>query len=622
MPKQVNIIGAVLLGLSGLFGLAGPAAAQDNPVQDMIQKAIASGASEVVVPPGTYQVKNGAHFSFRNVRNFTIRADGVNLVFNRRKTAITISNCENLEIRGWTMDYNPLPFTQGTIIASGPGWSYTDVELHQGYPATLSSGARIEVKDKATRLLKPNLYMIYGTPVEMIRPGVMRVQNTQSFSGKVNIGDYLVDHYREEGGYHGIEMTGSRNVTFRNIVFHSSPGYALHTYECTGTKVLNFDVALGPTPPGATEPRLRTLHADGFHFENDRTGPHIEDCLIEANGDDGIAIHGDMAKLTQAVNGGTTVQVDNLRFLHIQPGDTLIGHALNGGGFLAKAVSSGGNSVTLDRAVTAATGSFLYNYNASGNGYVIRNTITRNHRARGFLVRGANGMMEGNTIDWTQEAGIALFPEWGTWTQGGLARKVRILGNTVRRAALMSHTNAVDISVPESPTAGALQDIEFRNNVVDSCPGANLWMTSTRGAAISGNRFLKTGVARRGVAVVNRSDAVTVQGNCVEGSSPEAALKTTGVTGLSAAGAFEVCGPLSAQRDGAERGPRSPGFELLLAGAEGGFDLPAGRYRVRLYDTHGRLTRSLLAGPWSGGRFPLGDAAAAGAQLLRVEPLP
>jgi hypothetical protein len=629
--RVVRPVNMLAVGLALAIGAGyGSLNAQTNAVADMIQTALAAKAFEVTIPPGTYRITGGNHFELRGVRNFTIHAYGVKLIFTTRKTALNLFDCENVEIRGWTMDYDPLPFTQGTIIANGPGWSYTDVELHKGYPDALPSGARIEVKDRDTRLLKPDLYMIYGTQVEMLRPGVLRVHNTGSFNGKVRLGDFLVDHYPDQGGYHGIEMVSCRKMTFRDITFHSSPGYALHSYGCSGTRMYRFLFTPGPMPAGADQPRLRTGHADGLHFENDRVGPYIEESLIEANGDDGIAIHGDMAKFAATVSGNATVRIDTMKYLHLVAGDTLVGlTAQKGIAFTAKVLSFAGDAVILDRPVDAEKGAFVYNWNASGNGYVLRNNITRNHRARGFLVRGANGIIEGNTIDWTQEAGIGMFPEWENWTQGGLARGVRIYNNTIRRAALMSHTRAVDISVPTSPAAGAMRDIVFRNNTVDSCPGANLWVGSAQGVSILGNRFLNAAATTRDIATLDHSDSATVKGNCVEGAAPAKALKILNSTGVTLEGAFMTCDPTTFPRDAGRTQSERPGIrEFLWTGTNASILLPQGSYRATVMDPQGKVLVRLLNGAWGGGRFPatgfdaLECLPTVGALILHIEPIP
>src|SRR5213079_2064745 len=46
------------------------------------------------------------------------------------------------------------------------------------------------------------------------------------------------------------------------------------------------------------------------------------------------------------------------------------------------------------------------NPSALGSGFVIRNNIIRNHRARGILVKADDGLIEGNTIDGSTIAGI------------------------------------------------------------------------------------------------------------------------------------------------------------------------------------------------------------------------
>jgi hypothetical protein len=48
--------------------------------------------------------------------------------------AITINNCVNLKIKGLTIDYEALPFTQGKIVDISGNKSILTINLFDGYP--------------------------------------------------------------------------------------------------------------------------------------------------------------------------------------------------------------------------------------------------------------------------------------------------------------------------------------------------------------------------------------------------------------------------------------------------------------------------------------------------------
>ena len=92
-------------------------------LREHIAQAVSTGPGNVVtIPMGVYRgrVEDGTVFiSIEGANNLTINAANVIMVCERLTRAIIINDCENLTIRGLTVDYNPLLFTQGTIVGVG-----------------------------------------------------------------------------------------------------------------------------------------------------------------------------------------------------------------------------------------------------------------------------------------------------------------------------------------------------------------------------------------------------------------------------------------------------------------------------------------------------------------------
>ena len=89
-------------------------------ISQQIADAVAAGAHRVRIEPGTYRVwptePKQTHLVLRALRDLEIDASGVMLVCSNLSSALDIKDCLNTTLRGLTIDYDPLPITQGTIV--------------------------------------------------------------------------------------------------------------------------------------------------------------------------------------------------------------------------------------------------------------------------------------------------------------------------------------------------------------------------------------------------------------------------------------------------------------------------------------------------------------------------
>jgi len=90
------------------------------------------------------------HLRVANHSNIDIVADGVNMICTDFTRAIDFYGCSNLTLSGLTVDYDPLPYTQGDIVDVNPAEGWLDVKIHAGYPVRAQT--RIDIVDRATSL--------------------------------------------------------------------------------------------------------------------------------------------------------------------------------------------------------------------------------------------------------------------------------------------------------------------------------------------------------------------------------------------------------------------------------------------------------------------------------------
>ena len=105
----------------------------------------------------SYRIKRP--LAFRQLHGFELNGNGAQLINTARSGTFAISGCNRLTIRDLTIDYDPLPFTQGTITAFDKQAVDITVKVDPGYPddaallAAFTDGF-FKVMDRRNRALK------------------------------------------------------------------------------------------------------------------------------------------------------------------------------------------------------------------------------------------------------------------------------------------------------------------------------------------------------------------------------------------------------------------------------------------------------------------------------------
>ena len=196
--KAVILLRSILpaLAWAACFG----AAAEGNPIQVMIDTAIREKVARVTIPPGTYRVapsrtRPGGHESphllIHGARNLEVAASGVRVVCTTMEEAVIIDDCSDLVLQGLTVDYDPLPFTQGRIIAMAEDYAWMDVAVDAGYPVLQQSRMQFIIDGK-TGIFKAGTWKIKDQ-VSVLRPGIIRLQrNGARDANNTSVGDGVV----------------------------------------------------------------------------------------------------------------------------------------------------------------------------------------------------------------------------------------------------------------------------------------------------------------------------------------------------------------------------------------------------------------------------------------------
>jgi hypothetical protein len=504
-------------------GLPGPGVAFD--LQGFVDAALAQGDKTITVPPGRYRVtpRNRECLALQNLTDVSVVCDGVEMICTETTRALSIRNCAGVTVRGLSIDYDPLPFTQGRIVALSADKSVHEIELSDGYPAaTAATTFKYEIFRPDTRTYRCGEYGIAA--LEKPDPKHLRITRRSSkATDPEQVGDIIaIGADAAPGGSmpHAVEVAHSRGVRLEDISVYASNCFGFLEDTCDGTTYRRCMIdrrapEADPVPRAA--PRIRSLNADAFHSMYAVKGPAYIECAARFMGDDCINICGDyhlvaasagrvlrvLSKQREGINIATGDGVELLSYngqrlpdakvVSLEP-DTEVTNAERE--FIASQGMEGAIKdtlahartfrITLDREISLPLGSVLCSTSHTGNGFLVRGCNFGFNRSRGILVKGSDGVIEGNTLEGNVMAAIMVAPEWW-WLEAGSSNHVQILDNTIRDCGDVAIAVYAFGGAPGVAPAGAHNHITISGNRITGCPLPNLLVTSTKGLRLGPN---------------------------------------------------------------------------------------------------------------------------------------
>src|SRR5882672_11252280 len=300
--------GAAVFEMASFLGPGVDADAAFAKAQAAISKAAgdaakAGGPVHIVFNLGknaTYRINRP--LAFKDLHGFELNGNGAQLINTTRGSTLTISTCSRVTVRDLTIDYDPLPFTQGTIAGFDKAALQITVKVDAGYPddpaflATITDGF-FKVMDRGTKALKVGARdFLTPAKVERISQGLIKVHLRWSANDcfpsqlPVAVGDTVAI---TNGSAHAIVVDGSDATSFVDVKLFASPGMGILENGGAGSMLLQkVSVVPGPRPKGAAADRLVSTNSDGSHFIAVARGPSMEDCRFANTSDDAVNVHG------------------------------------------------------------------------------------------------------------------------------------------------------------------------------------------------------------------------------------------------------------------------------------------------------------------------------------------
>lgn len=272
-----------------------------------------TNAAEIRFTAGaTYVITNGSligntPLSLYRATNVVVNGNGCKiLITNPRIGFLTVNTCSNVIVEGFSVDYDPLPFTQGVVTHNFytsndvPKEAAIEFLADAGYPAptnanytdanAVSTGLRwgMVIDPALPGRVANGAYTqcFYTNVIQTNANGAFKVYlSSEEQAQTIEPGDHwcMIARWNSSIIFNTYQ---SWQVTFMNNTNYTGAGPSYVGQYTPLISEINDVIQPGPLPTGATAPRLRASNADGGLFIDTRIGPWVQGCSFDALSDD------------------------------------------------------------------------------------------------------------------------------------------------------------------------------------------------------------------------------------------------------------------------------------------------------------------------------------------------
>jgi len=569
------------------FGAKGDGINDDRTAFDRATAAAAAygPGAELRIPAGRYRIGTlandapgkSANLIFSKLKDVAVKGEpGTELIMAGRGHGLMISDCENTVFENLSVDYDPLPFTQGTVEASDSVENTILVRIDPGYRSPLDdafSGKNIDVLklrmsffDDGKR--RKDIGINWVASVTPAKDGLVAMKLRNRFDSGLTLKGLKFAMISRSAGTkgHGVFAVNSRACTLKNVDVYSAYNAAYGIRECDRLVMDGCDLDLKP----GTD-RLISSNADGIHAKFNRGGPIIRNCRITHCEDDCVNIAAGYQRVCEQPSPDTLViDLDT----NARPGDEYVLFDIRTGAEITRVKSTAherikwngvpkykiklASELTPGLATVKSTGApadwrlsigtgkkldstsalpvFLYNLDACGRGAVIDHNVFGYNWPRGILIRAPEAVVSNNRFEDFQGPALVVGHDF-VWGEGPNSSGLQILDNVFRD---VNRTNIVieDCALPDKSAGRSIRDILIRGNRFEGFGEASpdgrgrvgevISVTNGNGVRIENNVFgpPATNIAAPGLPWVSiaNSDNVEMKDNTAilkAGSSPQ-----------------------------------------------------------------------------------------------------
>lgn len=480
-------------------------------VRTAIARLPRKGGAILHFPPGIYRFGGGRDPGIHvvDIEDLTIDAPGCTFLFQDVALAVGLERCRRAHLRGFAIDWERPPFSQGDVIASARDGLSADIRIDAEFP--VDGSERIYALGTYDRKLG---HVAKGgsddykavTNVTLASRQLLRLGFNRRLA--LRQGDTVVLRHDVPGHAHAISLTLCDGAEVDHVSVYASCSMALVGYRCRDLAIRGFDVK---PKPGST--RLLSTNADAIHLADGLGTIDIRDCTLTGMGDDCINVTGQFFRVSELrdLRTATVLRANRGEQRPFNPNDL----PRNGERFmifrsgslepLGEAVVAGaeaGPSETLhfvaDLPSQIRPGDFFCDA-SNLSALTVSHCRFPGNRARGILAHN-DAVIKNCFFAHQSLQGILLTSDLG-WIECGPADRVSIINNEFHDTIRMNRGQLGTISVGPPITmngnpvpGGAIANHKavISGNVITDSGGSAIRANAVDGLTIENNRIERT----------------------------------------------------------------------------------------------------------------------------------
>jgi hypothetical protein len=499
-----------------------------------IHRALASAVTQTPVvvkfEKGDYRLDPAGAKAFIGVTNATdlvIDGGGANMTFTGFLTFVHLEHCRRVLVKNFTFDFDPLPYTAGSVLAVDAKAGTFDIEIAPGHP--LPESNPLFEKDGKGMIMDPKFpRMKRGVDLVFENAGWQKIADRRyRFTAarkqqirQIAMGDVYVLDPRITTGF---DVDASDDVVFFNLTAFAVANEAFNSYFSSRLCILACGIRLKPG-------RFIAANNGGHNHHSARIGPWIEGCTWENTGDDICHVNG----LVMGVE--EKLAPDRVRLplrnpydavgpsvaLDIQPGDDLQffnraeGRLISERKVLSVSKLEKSLDVTLDGAVgdivTGRPGvkraglkkipaddtvTQVFDASRTCNQFVFRNNTVRNGRRIGVLAKGRGGLIENNTFEGLGGGAVEF---WNAPFEGLGATDFVVRGNRIRDCGQLAREHAaIWATIFKSGSNKLHHNLLITGNEITGFPNPAILLHDVQNAVVRDNHIVCAPGIHRGI---------------------------------------------------------------------------------------------------------------------------
>lgn len=405
-----------------------------NAIQLAIDEAIREKSiSDIVFGLGTYDVSST--LTITNANNLTVTGQGIDktwIIGHDSVGIFFVLFSEGIKITGFSIDFDPLPFTAGHVVNVTD--TYLDLQVLPPHQADVGRQVFAILRYDPVQMrpaFGPNTYEIYQHPspndtnTTLVSPGVLRVPLLKPT--EFQKGDPVVARYVATRNCLDAQFVTDITVESVNIYTSWSMGF------------LNMGVRRATIKDYHVIPRngrWMSSIVDCLHYSDAREYVSVTDSTCQGMGDDGFNLHAVYFLVTSVINS-TTILFESVT--GNGPMDLGVGTHLEFSSSQQPFIAYGNGTIAAMKFNSANTRlvTFTNPVNISVKDWVcvgdtpsltMRNFTVSHNRARGILLGSRNIDVRQCTFNRTSGPAVLIQPSL-FWHEGPNARNVTLSEN-------------------------------------------------------------------------------------------------------------------------------------------------------------------------------------------------